>query len=779
MENRTEFDCDTHAYWCGDNEYIDSGRKFGRFSADGRSYIIEDPNTPRPWINYLCNDKIASVVSNLGKGFIWYKSSLLRITKYDHPTDYLPRDFADGRDIFVEDTVSGEKLNLFRDYDSLICEHGLADTQINIDIKGLKFVFRIFVPKEDPCECWVITCTNKREEKAMLRLTMSQKWSVARFGIHTAEGGIPYLSEPGKNQTVSNGRKFIELHTDNPELPVAVHAFFISPEAVSSFFEKDVKIQNDGRKFTFIESGLTAEVVIGKDESSTIHAASGADEEVEIFNILIDKYSGPSEYDSEYTKVDEYKNELADRNTCSLPDGNMEKFLNTWLKHQLFLTFRYVRSGYVGYRDSLQDTWGYQLVEPKLTKQRLLHILSHMKKDGSCPRNFSPFGIEDKHDCRNFMDSATWIGMSLTGYIKETGDAGILNENIRYLDDTSPDTVENHVWKALDLLYEKRGLYGLCLIGEGDWNDGIEGISINGPAVSVWLTIAVFHFQNLMADLYDYLGETLKAELLKERSKILKHNINEHAWDGEWYVYAFSGRGNPIGSHLNDEGKIHLNSNTWAVFTGIAEGERIESVMNSIDEHLETSLGPALLSPPYKNDGEEVGRIARLEPGTFENGSIYKHAVAFKAFADIKYEDYNRAFRTFINVLPTNPLNPDCRRTSEPYCLGNYYCGPSHERFGQNFFSWFTGSPAWLLRVGYDEILGVEADYEGLRINPCVPDDWNEYSVKRTFREVVYDIHFKRTGHKDKGIWIDGQKTDSDIINVKGLKNVKVKVNYT
>lgn len=778
MKDRPVFDCDTYSYWCDTNEYKDGDRKFGSFINDGSAYEITDPDTPRPWLNYLCNAKVASAVSNIGRGFMWYKSSLFRITKYEHPIDYLPREFSDGRDIILTDEDSGQTFKIFNDYDELKCIHSLYDTKIHISIGDLSITFSIFIPKDDPCECWVMSIENKGHEKRKIRAQFGQIWSIARFGIHTAEEGIPYLSTPGENLSIRTFEKGVAATTTDSELPVEMNVFFISPQACIPSYEILSETRKDGRFFRFTKSILTFKTKLEAGGTWVAMAASGADEEYSLSDELIDKYSCEDAFKSEYLNVKQYKEDIARNNTCIIPDINLQMFLNNWFKHQLFLTFRYVRSGHIGYRDSLQDTWGYELVEPDLTKGKLLRILSHMKSDGSCPRNFSPFGIDHEHDMRNFMDSGTWIGLALTGYIKETGDTSILNENIRYLDDENSGSVEEHVWKALDLLFEKRGRYGLCLVGTGDWNDGIEGISKKGPAVSVWLTIAVFHFQNLMADLYKFLGDDIKEKTLRDRSEILKENVNMHGWDGEWYIYAFSGTGTPIGSHKNKEGRIHLNSNTWAVFTGIADKKRTESVMESIERHLGTPLGPALLSPPYVNEGDEVGRIAKLEPGTFENGSVYKHAVAFKVFADIASGDYEKAYRTLVNILPTNPDNPDSRRTSEPYCLGNYYCGPDHERFGQNFFSWFTGSPAWLLRAGYDEILGVKGDYEGLRISPKVPDTWNEFKVNRKFKGAKYEISFRRADNGNNGIWVDGNKIKGNLISSTGENSVSVVVNY-
>ncbi|MDX1359153.1 MAG: hypothetical protein R3232_10010, partial [Clostridia bacterium] len=497
MNSRPVFDCDTYPYWCDYSQYNDKNKKYGTFIDDGKAYEITDVNTPRPWLNYLCNDKVAAAVSNTGKGFLWYKSSLFRITKYEHPIDYLPRDFADGREILVEDLDTGGKFNIFKDYDEIKCTHSIYDTKIRISMIGMEFLFTIFVPKDDPCECWMLSYRNNNDSNRNIKLHFSQIWSVSRFGIHTAEEGIPYLSTPGRDFSVTVVENGIIGESDNKELPVLMNVFFSSPQKCTPAYETLSETRKDGRNFNFTKTQLTFESEVLPGEKKSLMAVSVSDEVKSTTDDLFRKYSSSESFNSELNKVKQYKNNLIGYNTCSIPDKNMQNFLNIWLKHQLFLTYRYVRSGYIGYRDSLQDAWGYGLIEPELVRDKILRILSHMKKDGSCPRNFSPFGIDDEHDLRNFMDSGTWIGLALSGYIKETGDTAILYEKIRYLDDDKTETVEEHVWKALDLLYENRGRFGLCLIGAGDWNDGIEGISKKGPAVSVWLTMAVFHFQNL------------------------------------------------------------------------------------------------------------------------------------------------------------------------------------------------------------------------------------------------------------------------------------------
>ncbi len=770
---RPAYDCDTSPYWTSETDLRDTARRFGHFVDGGAAYEITDRNTPRPWLNYLCNDRFGSAISNTGLGFTWYGSALLRITKYEHPIDYLPREFQDGREVVLRDAESGEEWNVFRDAEDVRCTHRPGMTTLSACVNGISVDMSVFVPQADPAECWLICLKNGRDRTARLGLRLEQTWTFSKFGIHTAEEGIPYLSTPGEDLEVEVLENAIVAHSTNGELPMELFGLFFSPQASAAAVTDQVETRKDGRVFTFKICSLRSEVELAPGEERRFDVLAGAGEERDFAQSMLSKYTSHQVFGAELGGVRDGWQKRMDQPSCVIPDKDLQSFLNVWLKNQLHLTFRFVRSGYMGYRDTLQDAWGYTLIDPDRARRLLLRTLSHMMKDGSCPRNYAPF--RDKPDLRRFMDSGTWIGMTLSDYVKETGETGILEERLRYLDDEKEETVGTHVRKALDLLFESRGRHGLCLTGDGDWNDALEGISGCGDAESAWLTMALFHAQNRMADLYRHVGASATAAELTERSAVLKQALNESAWDGDWFVYGFTGSGKPIGAKSNREGRIHLNAQTWAIFSGLAAAEQTEKMRDAIHEHLDTEFGPALLAPPYVEEGDEVGRIARLEPGTFENGSIYQHAVAFKIWADLHSGHCDEAYRTFVNLLPTNRANPDCRRTSEPYCTGNYYCGPSHPRFGQNFFTWFTGTPAWLLRAGFDRILGVRAEFDGLLLRPKPPSDWRQFSVRRRYRHCVYDIEFKRaSGPGERRVVVDGGEPSGNLVPIRNAATCSV-----
>lgn len=753
-ENRPNYFIDTLRYWSSDEEYNNKSKQFGKFINNGTGYEIFDKNTPRPWLNYLCNDNFGSIVSNTGLGYSFYKTLLYRITKYDHPMDYVPRSLVDGRVLKIMDLDNGKEWEFFTECKNLICTHNPGFTIIKGEIDSLTVEVIFFVPNEDMCECWSAFVKNTGRNLRNITITAEQVWSFAYFLNETPIQGESFAVKVDGNKIIA--------HSINKTISVDLYGTFMSPDSLQAKVTELSGI--DDYKITYSKCSLMSKYTLLSSGENRMDVISGISENESSLQKLIQKYNTGTVFDKELHDVKIKWDNLLSYPKCDIPDENMQNFLNVWLKNQIYLTFRYVRAGFVGFRDTFQDSWAYLLLDPDRAKKQILFMLSKILRSGSCPRQYDVF--EHDHDMRNYLDSGTWIPITLAGYVKETGDFSILNEQISWFDDDAKSSVADHVWAALDLLYENRHKdTGICITGDGDWNDALEGISKYGDAQSVWLTEALYNAQCIMAELLEKAGDTERGSVLRSRSESLKKIVNEKAWDGEWFVYGFTGTGKPIGSHTNKEGKIHLNAQTWAIFTGLADLEKIPVIRESINKHLSTPIGPMLLTPPYIEEAKEVGRIANLEPGTFENAAVYQHAVTFKIFADLQSGHYDDAYNTFINLLPTNPKNPDSRRTSEPYCTGNFYCGSSHPRFGQNFYSWFTASASWLFRAGFDEICGVKADYDGLRINPKVPQSWNHYSVCRKFRGTIYNIVFIRSGKgQEKGIWVDGKKNLEHVI---------------
>jgi cellobiose phosphorylase len=518
----------------------------------------------------------------------------------------------------------------------------------------------------------------------------------------------------------------------------------------------------DGEIKPHSEVYITKKVFLEKpDKSYVIFGAADTLEEAEELN---SGFADSERIDYEKQKVEEKWRSIIERNRCELPDKRLQGFLNVWLKNQINLTLRYNRFHIFGYRDVLQDAWGHLFLNANDSEKYILEALSYMYEDGRCPRQYDRFsGLIDTND---FMDSPTWIPYAVCGYIKETGDFSLIDTPVGYYNSEKKDTVLDHILLSLDYLYRSRGKNGLILIRAGDWLDGMRGISDLGEATTVWGTIAAFNAQNIIAELCDRIGKTETAQMLRERSAEYKEIVNTVGWDGNWYTRAFIDD-EPVGSHKCIEGKIYLNAQSWAIFSGICDDEeRIKKIYRAISTYLDTPYGPELLAPAYTQYGKKWGLKSR--PGTFANGAVYLHAASFKAVADCAAGNYEGAYDLLCRILPGHGDNCDARRTSEPYTVGNVYYGHNHRCQGMNLYTWFTATPSWLIHCGFDYLLGVSADYDGIRIEPHNIADWDEYTVKRFVQGTDYNVKFKKG--KEKGIFVDGKKIDGNTVKSKNRK---------
>jgi len=447
------------------------------------------------------------------------------------------------------------------------------------------------------------------------------------------------------------------------------------------------------------------------------------------------------------------------------PDVLLDRYFNVWSKYQVRNQGRFVRAlDKVGYRDVLQDLAGMCDFEAPFVRARLLEALRYQFPDGRAVRQYECFP-GGGHDARLYQDSPAWIPHALVRYVKETGDRTILAEEVPFLDpeslqvsDRQADSVYDHACLAVRSLWRNTGYHGLCRIGYGDWNDALSGIG-GDEGVSVWLSCACVHAAKLMAELARFLGRGDDQEEFTDVARQMTDRINAHGWDGQWYVYAVNDRGQPIGSSSSPEGKIHLNVNTWALFTGVAAAAGRDDAVWQAIEKLATPVGHVLLAPPYTAASRDtVGRIADVAAGMFENGSIYTHGEAFYLYALAAGGKSDLWLAEIRKTLPGSL--PADLTTCPPHQQSNFFVGPDHENFGQNLFSNFTGSVGWY-RMAIEKIIGVTAEFEGLRIDPRPPGDWSRYQVKRTFRGSLLRIGLRRTGRQR--VTLDGRRSNQVI----------------
>ncbi len=716
--------------------YYNKDKKFGRFIENGSAYRIDTRQTPRQWLQYLCNDKIRSVVANDGAGFIFHRGAGA-VTKYWSKT-YLVRGVNGRRTLRIGEADSKD---FFAEADSFseTVRPGYVTFEGKVDAFDVTVV--IFVPAEVGCECWRVSVKNTAASERRTLVRGAVDWMLGtkeEFPQASAEEGAVIVA----------GQK--------------VSGIFTAANAKTAEFKHFKEYREGKGDILLTDSSVTVEVALAAGEETTLIFTAGVFEnEAEKKEILALTKEDVSV--RQLAQVQQNWQRMFDQNRCTLPDKNTEYFLNFWLKNQLYLTYRYDRGAtYGGYRDALQDSWGYCLADPHGAKKKIQTTLCYMYPDGRCPRQYDDYNkILDERD---FSDSPIWAADAVCTYIKETGDFDFWSQKIGFYGSDETATVEEHLFRALDYMYHSRGKNGLILMRDGDWADGLEGINKYGAdATSVWVTIAAFYAQNILREMYLFLGDTDKAALMEQRCAEYRKIVNTVGWDGNWYAYGFFEDGEPIGSHKNLEGKIWCNPQTWALFSGIPDSEeKIKKIEKSINRYLFTPFGAMVCYPPYVFYGERCGRVQRQVPGTFLNGSVYNHGASFKIFADVARGDYDDALDTLQRTLPNHPDNSDCCRTSEPYAVGNVYYGSSSRRYGMNLFTWFTAAAAWIIHGGFEQILGVRAGFDGVEIHPHVPKEWQEYSVEKQYRGTHFTIHFVRS--EQTGIWVNGAKIEGNIV---------------
>ncbi len=354
-----------------------------------------------------------------------------------------------------------------------------------------------------------------------------------------------------------------------------------------------------------------------------------------------------------------------------------------------------------------------------------------------------------------------------------------MNEKVRWLDG-GEGTMFEHVLANVDYLWNHRGKHGSPLIGIADWNDAIDSAGDEGRGESVWLGIAFHRTLLYAAELAGILGKNdVETDLLNKAQEMKKILNGPDGWDGDWFLGGYTDEDTPFGSLKNKEGKIHMNSQTWAILADVCGEDRKRQVMSMVDKYCDTEHGPALLRPAYTQTDLSIGRITKFAPGIKENGAIFCHAVAFKIVADCMAGRGDQAFDSF------QKINPACQKSDlykvEPYVFAEYLVGPEHPyRFGEGAYTWITGTAAWMYLAATEWILGARRDFEGLRIEPCIPSKWDKCFIKRTFRQDIYEISIENPKHVNKGIksiTVDGNKIQGNLIKPFGDgKAHKVKV---
>ncbi len=797
------------------NEVKKFKSQFGYFTEDGREYVITRPDTPRPWVNVICNGDYGIIESQTGSGFSWRdNSNLSRITRWEQ--DLIKDSW--GKYIYLRDQESGDVWSAtwkpcVRDFDFYEVRHGQGYSVLKSKLNGISAEKTIFVDAEEPVEVWKLVLKNESSKKRKLSAFTYFEWCLGNAGDTHREFQKTFIeTQIDRKNGCIFGLKRAPLvpgfiSTGMTEKPLeAFHACNVKPAAYEgdkeAFFGRygeiqapksvvDGKLNDSEGKWGDSIASLQVDVELEAGESKTLVFTLGVITSHAQAAALIKKYSDPAAADRELNKAKALWDSFVNATTVDTPDEALNFMTNIWMKYQAISGRLWARCGYYqssggfGFRDQLQDCQIFFATKPELAKKQILLHAEQQFPDGTVYHwwhHGTSMGA-----ITHCSDDLLWLDFITLNYIDDTGDDKILDVKAKFLPDpkdktkkVTQGTLYDHCIRAIEKVFTRISPRGLPLMGECDWNDGLSHVGIKWKGESIWLGHFLYGILTRIAPICEERGDKKRAKLFLARAEKLKQAINKHGWDGEWYLGATRDDGRPLGSKTQDQGKIFLNCQTWAVITGVADQKRGRAVMDQAKKHLYREYGPLLLTPAYHKTDPTIGYITRYAPSVRENGGLYTHAGTWAVQAECIMRDGDQAFDVYNSFNPAiRGLDPD-NYFVEPYVTPGNVDGPDSPNFGRGGWTWYTGSAAWYAVVILNWLLGIRPTREGLIIDPVIPKKWSGFKAKRLLRGSTYHVTVENPKHVSSGVkklTLDGKAIEGTLIKFpKGKGDHKIHV---
>jgi len=773
-------------------------KSYGFFDQAAREYVVTNPATPTPWINYIGHIKYGGFVSNNAGGFSYHltpkKGRLLRY-RYNGLPDDRP-----GRYIYIRDNDSGDFWsNAWQPVQKPLAQyqtetrHGLSYTKIISQYSGIKTTTTYFVPMGEELELWAMEIENCGQEDRHL-----SSFSYAEFcplDPFMDQFAFTYTRKISRLKAAGTGINYSFLMYYHEAIRTVYHSTcFAVSEPLSGYEttrERFIGRYRSESNPEMLESGKTTDQgAIGGNPVAVLKNTITLKPGQKKFLVYV---LGPGTVQKEGRKalarygsaggVQAALDKLAawwDGNLSTLsvrtPDENMNTMLNLWNQYQCHLTFvisrstslydgGFFREGF-GYRDSHQDTLGVMHCMTARVRERLITLLGAQYKSGKAPHIYNPLTDQGRGwDC---SDDHLWIVQSVCAYVKESGDLDFFREPVKFLDGGKAPVYE-HLKRALDHSLSTRGRHGLCLGFEADWNDCLN---LHEGGVSVWTTIFLAYGLQEFVAAARVLKKMKDVEKYSRAYEQIKAVINKVAWDGKWYTRAYTAKGAVVGSQKNKEGRLYLLPQAWSIMAGIADSRRAITCMDSVAQKLYTKHGLIKLTPSYTRYDDEIGSITMFPPGTNENGGVFCHSNLWPVVAECMLGRGDLAFKYYSTLNPVRYNGDADVHATEPYIYSQQLRGIEHPNFGMGENSWLTGTASWAMYSGITYILGLQPQYDGLLIDPCIPAKWDGFVINRDFRGAKYRITVENPAHVQKGvkqIIVDGRKMPGKLIPA-GLK---------
>ncbi len=794
--------------------------RYGSFDDINREYIIHTPKTPYPWINYLGNNEFFSLMSNTMGGYSFYKDARLRrLTRYRY--NNIPLD-SNGKYFYIKDDDTVWNIGwqpVQTELDEFECRHGLGYTKIRSAKNGICAESLSFIPLNINAEIHSIKISNNSKQTKDISLFSFVEWCLwnahddnTNFQRNFSTGEVEVESSVLYHKTEYKERRnhYAFYSVNNPidgfdtdrETFLGLYNGLNKPDVVFNNQSKNsiahgwspiashcIKISlkpGEQKELVFL-LGYIENCDDAKWESKNVINKKQAKE-------LIEKFDNSSKVNLAFDELKNYWTNLLSIYQLKSKDEKLDRMVNIWNQYQCMVTFNmsrsasYFESGIgrgMGFRDSNQDLIGFVHQIPDRAKQRIIDIASTQFENGGAYHQYQPLTKRGNNEIGgNFNDDPLWLILGVVSYIKETGDFSILDESVPYDNDELVATsLFEHLTRSFNYTVNHLGPHGLPLIGRADWNDCLNlNCFSKNPDESFQTTenksggVAESVFIGAMFVLYgkEYiqLCNMIKKEDEANRAEIevekMKKVVELHGWDGEWFLRAYDYFGNKVGSSECEEGKIFIESQGFCIMAGIGlQDGKAKKALDSVDKYLNCKYGIVLNNPAFTSYHINFGEISTYPAGYKENAGIFCHNNPWIMIAETLVGNGNKAYEYYSKIAPSFLEDISDLHKTEPYVYSQMVAGKDAFKPGEAKNSWLTGTAAWNYYAITQYILGIKPDYNGLNVDPCIPNDWNDFFVKRTFRGKTFNISVKNPNHVSKGvkkISVNGKEVKGNLI---------------
>ena len=800
--------------------------RFGHFDDTNKEYVITTPRTPYPWINYLGNRDYFALISNTMGGYSFYRDAKLRrITRYRY--NNIPLD-SNGKYFYINE--DGTVWNpgwqpVQTELDQYECRHGLSYTIVKSEKNGLQAEVLSFVPLYTNAEIHRIKLKNNSAKQKSFTLFSFIEWNLwnalddmTNFQRNFSTGEVEIKDSVIYHKTEYKERRnhyaFYSVNTKingfdtDRESFLGLYNGLHNPEAVFrnrannsvahgwspiASHQINIVLQPGEEKHLIFLLGY----IENKDDQKW--EAKGVINKSKALS-LIKQFNSADKVDAAFHALKKYWDDLLSVYQVKSGDTRLDRMVNIWNQYQCMVTFNmsrsasYFESGIgrgMGFRDSNQDLIGFVHQIPDRARQRILDLAATQLEDGGAYHQYQPLTKRGNDDIGgNFNDDPLWLILAVTEYIKETGDFSILDEQVPYDNDTSKaEPLFGHLTRSFNYTINNLGPHGLPLIGRADWNDclNLNCFSTNpdesfqttenksgGQAESVLIAAMFILYGGEYVRLCERLGKAGEAARAKKHIDAMRTAMDEYGWDGDWFLRAYDYFGNKIGSKENQEGKIFIESQGFAVMAGVGLNDgRAEKALESVEKYLGCEYGIVLNNPAFTKYYINMGEISTYPPGYKENAGIFCHNNPWIMIAETMVGNGERAYDYWKKIAPSFLEDISDLHKTEPYVYAQMIAGKDAFKPGEAKNSWLTGTAAWNFYAVSQYILGIRPDYEGLHIQPCIPKDWKEYHVKRKFRGKEFDITVLNPDGVSKGVkslLLNDKEVDGHTIPLKQTK---------